>query len=767
MTGRLRGEWRCEEGSWRLHRVHLVEALNAPYRAQVTLVSSDVSEDPRELRGRACTFTLERDAFVRTISGYVGRVAFTGPDHDAQRTECTVEVVPALALLAQTRDTRIYQQQTVPAIIEEVFGRTLAPYEREARLALDRTYPTREYAVQYEESHLDFLHRLMEEEGIAYTFDQEDAAEVVVLHDRNGAFPALDSSVGASVRFVPREGGVGDEARVYRVEARSELVTTSVVVRDHDWTAPSRPVVHEERHEDERGRDRELYEHELRTTIGDYDEGAGRYGAHDVADQARLRRELQASGADLIAGEGDVAGFSAGRTFTLEEHPGVLDGDYLLRSVEHWLRVDEHGWAGAGDYRNTFEAQPVEVPYRPARRTAHPRVKGPQLATVTGPRGPNTTHTDRHGRIKVQFYWDRLGRSDEHSSCWVRVQQPMAGPGTGHQQIPRVGAEVLVTFVNGDPDRPIVTGALHNGDNAGPFHDPNDPAVAQMRAGFHFLTDGEGAAGYNELSFNNAREEEQIRLHAQNDLDETVRRDHVTRVLRHQSQTVTGNQTETVTGDASLTVEQSRTKTIEHDERIEVHGARSTEVRKNETEQLKANRVLEIDGDETKTVGGARKLTIRGTTTQTHKQTRTVTVEQDESLTVSGQLTTRVDAGPLVLTQGANNQLAMSEGTNIEIRTDGSVVIRVEGSRIEMTGDRIELTATQILMNGQEAIRAGVGECKMELAGGNSVLRAETEARVEAGASFVATTSGATVDGDAIALNGTDIEAVAAQIKLN
>ncbi|MBX3273066.1 MAG: type VI secretion system tip protein VgrG [Sandaracinaceae bacterium] len=766
MSERLRGEWRCDEGSWRLSRLHLVEMLDEPYQATLTLVSEDVADDPRELRGRACTFTIEREAFVRPVSGIVTSVAYAGPDFSAERVECVVEVVPAFALAAQTLDTRIFQDVTVPEVLEAVLARALDPYERTWRLELSRDYPQREYTVQYEESDLYFAHRLMEEEGIAYAFEQTDEAEVLVLYDRNGAFPTLESSVGATLRYQPRRDDTGDEAAVRRVEARASLTTTSVVVRDYDFTAPSRPVEDEARGTDERGRDRERYEHARATTIGAYDEGTGRYGAHDVREQARLRREALVRAGEVLSGESDVAGMAAGRVMTLAEHP-TLDGEYLVTRVTHRLRVDPHGWAAAGDYENRFGAEPFTVPYRPTRRTPAPRVPGPRLAVVTGPDGPNTTHTDVHGRIKVRFHFDRTGPHDERSSCWVRVGQPMAGPGSGHQNLPRVGSEVLVTFVGGDPDRPVVTAALPNADNAGPFHDPNDASVARMRAGFHYLTDGEGASGYNELSFLSTPDEEQIRLHAQSDLDETVRRDHVTRVERHQTQIVDGDQTETVRGDATLTVEENREKTVEGDETITVDGARTSTVRGDETERLEADRVLEIRGQETKTVTGTRTLTVRAATTEAHESGRTVTVTTDEALTVTGGLSTRVETGPLTLTQGAANHLELYDGTTIVVRTDGSVVIQVQGSRITLTPERIELCSNEILLTGGERVLAEVGGDRLELGGGRAVLQGEREACVEAGASFVATGDAASVQGTSVTINGGEVEAVAGMIKLN
>ena len=177
--------------------------------------------------------------------------------------------------------------------------------------------------------------------------------------------------------------------------------------------------------------------------------------------------------------------------------------------------------------------------------------------------------------------------------------------------------------------------------------------------------------------------------------------------------------------------------------------------------------MLEVDVDETKTVGGAQVLTVRGTTTQTHVETRTVVVQQDESLTVTGELTNRSDNGPLVIEQGANNRLEMSNGANIEMGTDGSIVLRVGETRLELHPDRVELRAAQLLLVGGELVRASVDANVLELGGGNATLLAETEARLEAGASFVANSGNATIEGGDIAINGSDIEAVATQIKLN
>src|SRR5690606_3139491 len=403
--------------------IRVVESLNEPYRLEVRFATDDPDVDLTPMLGKDCVLTMRRGESERRVCGIVRHLdEGLRSDHAAG----SALVVPALWMLGLRRNTRIFQDESAPAILEKVLGEGLSPYRREVRLELEESYPRREYCVQYQETDLDFVHRLMEEEGISYAFDHQGDVEVLVLRDRNRTFPELAS--GARVVYQPHNFEIdGDEPINAFLRSRA-TTTTSVVIGDWDWTKGAMPFSIEARGEDELGRDRESYEHgEGRSlALWDYDAGVRAYRANDGARQAQVRREAHVRDAIVCRGVGRVVAFEPGAVFELTGHLEVaMDGRYLIVRVEHVSRQlgDALEGAGGGDaYHNRFECIPFETTYRPERRTRKPAVHGVQTAVVTGPAGEEI-HTDEHGRIKVQFHWDREGSYDDASSCWIRVQQ--------------------------------------------------------------------------------------------------------------------------------------------------------------------------------------------------------------------------------------------------------------------------------------------------------------------------------------------------------
>jgi type VI secretion system secreted protein VgrG len=496
------------QAHWMVRQIEVTDSLGAPYLATVELVIEDLDAEPRELLGRDCRLTLVRASLGADICGIVHRVVHGRTTERA--VVATVEIVPALRALDQRRDSRVFQEKTVVEILEDVLGNALEAYGREVDLGhLQRVYPVREHCVQYEESDLAFAHRLMEEEGITYYFEHHGNArkEKMILSDDVSQHPAVLTFDGATaIPFVAQRNEIRGTEPIHELARAEQLTSTSVVVADYDWTQAdvvSFPVVAEQRSEDEQGREREIYEHDRALTFSEYQGSA--YGANDATVQARLRHELARRDALVARGSGVVTGFAPGRTFELERHPRAeLDGEYLITAVRHRgisaelrdLFGDASPHGTSHEYENTFECIPKATPYRPERITPKPRAHGVVTAIVVGPDG-HEIYSDDYGRVKVQFHWDRLGVRNQDSSCFVRVMQAWAGPGRGIQAYPRVGDEVVVDFVGGDIDRPLVIGSVYSAANPPPYRAQADWTRTTIKS----KTSPANGDRYNELRF--------------------------------------------------------------------------------------------------------------------------------------------------------------------------------------------------------------------------------------------------------------------------
>lgn len=548
--------------AWHVRRVSLTEHLGQPYELVLEVLTEDLGTDTDALLGASGVFDIERGGLLRSVAGIVRRVDDLGTEEE--RLHLRVHVVPALALLAQRVDTRIFQDVTVPEILAIVLEPELALFERELTWALGRDdYHRRDYCVQYRESDLDFVRRLMAEEGIAFYFEADDATghERLVLVDDGVAFPAAPVIADGSVPIIEARAELASVESLRNFEWHRAEASSRVTVRRFNWKDPTalleatasapQPV---------RGRSRELYVHGDRRKIVDdaidpaFDGTA--VTEHEAEAPRRLARHMR--GCERGHGHSNVTGFAAGSTFVLADHErSALAGRrFLLTGVVHEGDCPDEGRGATQDgprYANRFDCIPDSVPFRMSTPGPKPRIPGPQTATVTGPAGEEI-HVDAHGRIKVKFHWDRIALDDGNSSCWVRVAQATAGMGWGTLFTPRVGMEVVVTFLDGDPDQPLVTGAVYNGRNPPAYALPDDKTRTSIRTQSTPASDG-----YNEISFEDLAGAEQLLVRAQRDLDCIVGRDRSTDVTRNERISVGGSRVLSVGGSqrSSITGEQT------------------------------------------------------------------------------------------------------------------------------------------------------------------------------------------------------------------
>jgi type VI secretion system secreted protein VgrG len=478
------------------------EGLSFPFRFRVEAFSIGAPVDLGTLAGQPAVVSLRGGAGGddRHFHGYIADAAYRGREFAADRFHYELDLVPWLWFLSRHSDSRIFQGQTCIQIAETIFR------ERgftDVEMVLESQPPVRPYCVQYRESDLDFLHRLWEEDGIHYFFRHEAGRHVLVLADG----PSAHRPFAGDGTLAVKRGDMADATPgVSSLTERRQVIPGKHTVSDHNFQTPKRDLTasRTETKAAAHAADLELFNH----PAGHQD----MEGAERLARLAQERWEAERHHFEGTSNEGRLA---CGTQVKLSGHEvAAYDSTYLLLSVHHTASSD---LGGGAHYSNSFSALSASTPYRPPLRRPRPVVEGPQTATVVGPAGQEI-HTDAYGRIRVSFHWDRRSKADESSSCWVRVAQSLAGGRWGGITIPRVGMEVIVAFLEGNPDRPIVTGCVYNADNMPPYPLPGNKTRTVLKS-----KSTPKSSGFNEVRLEDKAGAEQVFIQAQRDLDIRVR----------------------------------------------------------------------------------------------------------------------------------------------------------------------------------------------------------------------------------------------------
>jgi type VI secretion system secreted protein VgrG len=613
------------------------EAISQPYTLEALLAaSSDVSVDERALLGQNALLAVHLgEDGERFFHGVVSRVTRWETSTSEGHLRYRITVVPRWWTLKHTRNSRIFQEKTVPEIVHEVLGNALV----EHRLELNGSYGQRTYCVQYRESDFDFVSRLLEEEGIFYYFEHTEDAHTLVLADTSLGCPPLPGE--ARLVFRPPDKRVASSESVHEFASRLQVQPGAVALRDFNFVRPSQDLT------------ATSTDGEAESSLEVYDY-PGCYEAPGTGKTlAKVRLEELRAQVELASGASNCRRLRTGHTLELDEHPvGSFNRGYLVLSARHVGRQPEVLLFGESQpdspqegYRNTFTCLPAKVPYRPPRTTPRPLIPGAQTAIVVGP-SSEEIHTDEHGRIKVQFHWDREGGRDDKSSCWIRVTQAWAGPGWGALYLPRIGQEVVVEFLEGDPDRPLVTGSVYNGENPPPISLPDDKTQSTLRS-----SSSPGGDGSNELRFEDAAGQEQIYFHAQKDLDIVVEND----------------KTQQVGGHETLLVKKDRSRTIE--------GNQALEVKKNDDSVIGGNQTLRVDKDRSTSVGGNHTEKVAGD--------QSVQVGVNQNVLVNLASFETVGLGKMLNVGGA---YAVTVGGALNQLVGGLKAEQVGGAKVEIVG---------------------------------------------------------------------------------
>ncbi|WP_349335554.1 type VI secretion system tip protein TssI/VgrG [Delftia sp. DS1230] len=753
------------------------ENISQLFSLDVEMLSENESIDPKALLGKNATIEIETQGGGRRfIDGIVTRFGMQGQDH--RHYAYKARLSPWLWLATRKSDFRIFQNLNVPDIIEQVLGVYGHPMQRK----LTRAYRSWDYCVQYNESDCDFVSRLMEHEGIYYFFEHASGQHTLVLCDdiiaSHGALPG-----GESIPFYPPEkAAAGDQENIHAWQLEQEIKPGRHYIDDYDFKKPRAELSHMRRDPPGHAHDG----HETYEWPGGYTE----YGDGDAYIRVRLKQGL--TGHSRVRGQSCHRALATGYTFSLYNYPrGDQNRQYLITGLSYHLKENPRvsavapGAKGSAAEDGSFQryelqAQPTSLAFTPPRTTPKPRTTGPQTAVVVGPAGEEIW-TDEYGRIKVQFHWDRLGSKDQNSSCWIRVATNWAGPGFGAISIPRIGHEVVVDFLNGDPDYPIVTGCVYNAANMPPWALPANAT----QSGIKTRSSKGGAAGAgmkngpgdaNAIRFEDKAGAEQLWLHAQkdqlteveNDEDKWVGNDRRKTIDRDETSVIHRDRTETVDRDETITVHNNRTERVDHDEKISIGDNRNEDVGIDENISIGKNRSKTIGKTETdkigqnwhvtvgllktqtigmaymQNVGGLKMMNIGinymeniGVAMQTHVgMNQSLTVGQERQVKVGSKQSTEVGS-QYSLTVGGGGGGGGGSGGGAGGGAGGGMAMNItapgggdggggggaggggKASQLTMDGQSIQLNAAKIRLEAQQEILLTCGESTIRITPGD------------------------------------------------
>jgi type VI secretion system secreted protein VgrG len=640
------------------------EAISQLFQFQLDLIAVQDTKVPFEqLLGKKVTAHVRAPGGdLRHFSGICNRAVQGG--RDATFTYYRLEVVPEFWFLTRKTQSRIFQQISVKDILQKVLQGLSVQYQ------LTGQYEPRDYCVQYRESDFDFASRLMEEEGIFYFFKHEAGSHTMIVADNPGAHP--DVPFGSQATYEAQETNTVAEDRITTWEKTQDLRSMKVTLWDHCFELPHKHLEAEKQIQDSvqvgtvshklklGSPDRlELYDFPgtYAQRFDGVDPGRGDRPQDiqkifkDNQRTAGIRIQEEGAGSLMTGGGSQLRQLTSGHKFTLLEHFDA-NGAYVLTSVSHTARMTSDYRSGQADevaYENQFTAIPAALPFRPQRVTPRPVVHGTQTAVVVGPKGEEI-YTDKYGRVKVQFHWDREGKNDEKSSCWIRVAQAMAGRRWGTSFWPRIGQEVIVDYLEGDPDQPIIVGTVYNADQMPPYlgkgpdsKHPDDNKVSGLKS-----NTTKGGQGFNEWRFDDTKDKQQVFIHAERNMDTRVKhdgmewiqnnrhnivgkedskdkggdfneeiwRDRHLHVYRHQVEHVEGNvqlligQGSAGGGSHDIKIEQNRTERIGQNLHLEVGNERQEKIGTNQV--LQAGNEIHLKAGMKVVIESGMELTIKG-----------------------------------------------------------------------------------------------------------------------------------------------------------
>lgn len=639
------------------------EQLGRLFSYQLKLISTDSEVKLLPLLGSSMTVTFESEGYKRYFSGMVSEISQTGFESfkEERFAEYAVTLVPKAWLLMHKVDCRIYLKQSVPDIVKAV----LAEFGYgDVKLSLSGNYPARDYCVQYREDYFNFISRLMEQEGIYYFFQHTDGVHTMVLADSLGAHAT--TSGYAQLPYRPQAGGsrAALEVSITDFSSARSVQTTKYSLTDYDPMKPKTSLLGEE-------------------TISNADENHSVNGLesfdfpgdHETSDAgkhyAQVRLESINVAQSLCSGSTNAPGLLTGALFKLTKFPRAeLNQEYLVTgSTVHIENAARTSGGSDGElFFCNFSVISSRQPFRTMQTAIKPMVVGLQTAVVSGSDKAEDISVDKYGRIQVTFHWNKSDKKNAHISCPVRVASSWAGKNWGAVHIPRVGQEVVVSFLEGDPDRPLVIGSVYNADNLPPYALPDNKTQSGVKSRSH---EGGGADDFNEIRFEDKKGSEELFLHAQKDMREEVENDHFVQIDHDEKITIKNDQTEDITGN--------RTATVGKDDKLDVKQNGTTTI----------GQKFKLDaGTEIELVTGASSIVMKSDGSITIKG---VNITLDGSMKIAAKAGVNMDLGAGV---------SLKAHSDAQVEVAGGAMTTVKGPMLMLKADAMAQMSGGIIMIG-------------------------------------------------------------------
>ncbi|HWG29140.1 MAG TPA: type VI secretion system tip protein TssI/VgrG [Steroidobacteraceae bacterium] len=669
------------------------ERVSRPFQFDLTLHSERADLNADDILGKAVTVTLTLpDQSKRYCSGLVSEFAQSGWAQGLHQYQAVIR--PWFWFLTHTTDCRVFQNQSVTDIYAAVCrGAGFSDYE----LRLEESkYEKREYCVQYRESDFQFLSRLLEQAGIFYYFEHSDGKHKMVLTDEIARLTSVSGY--DKVPFYPQSKDVRQRERdhLQSWSVQKFLQPGKYATRDYDFENPTAQLAAAS--SISRKHDAAKFE------VFEFPSHAAKLTAGSIDTVAKVRAEELQTAQALARGAGDAAGLAAGRLFTLAKHPADSNNiRYLCTASELRLSTGAYrsgALAGADtELEIAIEAVDSREPYRPARLTPKPLIQGLQTALVVGG-AEDEILTDKYGRVKVQFRWDRYGKKDASSSCWVRVAHAWAGKNWGAVQIPRIGQEVVVSFLEGDPDCPLIIGSVYNNDQMPPYALPAN----MTQSGLKSRSSKEGTSDtFNEIRFEDKKGSEEVYIHAEKNLTVVIENNQTISIGADKKDK--GDRTVTIQNDEQLTVGNDRTEEVKHDAKLTVGNDRTTTVKHDDSLTVSNNLDAKITGKETRSVGADRATDV--------KSNDDLKVSSKYSLTAGDQITLEVGQAKIVMKSDGSIQIS---GSQLQLK--GTSSVDIDAAQTKVSGTQLDVKGTKTTVDGSGTLdlsSSGVASLKGSL----------------------------------------------------
>jgi type VI secretion system secreted protein VgrG len=694
------------------------EDLSSLFSFELALFSENNSIDFQAIIGQNITVSITlSDDENRYFNGIVSRFSQGTGKQDAELSSYTATMVPWLWLLTKTADSRIFQELSVPDIVEQIFSdHGFSDYD----LRLLGSYPSLEYAVQYRETDFNFISRLLETEGIYYFFEHEDRKHTMVITDSQDEHHPCPNQESARCQLT---GGGNDEGDVIlSLAVMKEIRVGKYTLNDFNFKSPNTNLnVSVDSKVPLGPGEREIYDYPGDFTLR-------RHGEKVV----NIRMEEEEARITTITGMSSCRSFATGFRFMLQDYfrEDMNEKEYTLTHIEHEADLTETFSSSASpgsqselSYSNHFICIPHEDPFRPVRSTPKPIIEGVQTAIVVGPSGEEI-YTDEYGRVKVQFHWDREGENDENSSCWIRVSQVWAGAGWGAMFIPRIGQEVIIEFEEGDPDRPIITGRVYHGHNTPPYPLPSEKTKSTIKSDSTL-----GGGGSNEFRFEDKKGSEEIFLHGQkdwtiaieNDKNQTIGHDETMSVGNNRTKEVGVDQKETIGSNKTIKVGANHSESIGANMTLSVGKNKTETVAINTAETIGAAKELSIGGVYQVTVGAAMSETIGAARAEEVGAAKTIAVGANYSENIGGDKSVKVAKN---ISKSAGKDVSINSGKKMSLMAGDDIAIIGEKKGVIELKDELTIKIGKASISFKKSGDISIKGKKINLKGsGNITLK--------------------------------------------